>query len=86
MHVRKLTVEILALALVGAASSAFAQQAPTPEARAQAAEAQRRQDALPDTPGTGRYAALKEIDPLLAEHVIYRPANLEALGGTKLGV
>jgi hypothetical protein len=64
----------------------MAQPAPTPEAQAQAAERQRRQDALPDTPGTGRYAALKEIDPGLAEHVIYRPANLDSLDATKLGV
>jgi len=41
---------------------------------------------MPDTPGTGRYAALKEVDAGLAEHVIYRPANLDSLGATKLGV
>jgi hypothetical protein len=82
MHVRIVTIAVVALA----SSSAIAQQAPTPEAQAQAAERQRQQDAMPDTKGTGRYAALKEIDPGLAEHVVYRPANLDALGATKLGI
>jgi hypothetical protein len=43
-------------------------------------------DALPDTRGTGPYTALKEIDPALADQVVYRPANLNQLGQTKLGV
>lgn len=43
-------------------------------------------DTLPDTPGTGRFPALKETDPRLPGQVIYRPANLAALGNTKLGV
>jgi hypothetical protein len=41
---------------------------------------------LPDTPGTGRYPALKEMVPSLPDHVIYRPADLSKLGGEKLGV
>jgi hypothetical protein len=41
---------------------------------------------LPDTPGTGAFPALKEEDPSLPKHVIYRPANLAALGKLKLGV
>jgi hypothetical protein len=41
---------------------------------------------LPDTPGTGRFPALKETDPRLPGQVIFRPANLAALGATKLGV
>jgi hypothetical protein len=49
-------------------------------------ERQRRQDATPDTPGTGPYAAIKEVDPGLPDQVVYRPANLAALGETKLGV
>ena len=40
----------------------------------------------PDQPGTGKYPALKEEDPSLPEHVVYRPANLAKLGATKLGV
>jgi dienelactone hydrolase len=82
MHVRFAMIAVFALA----SSSAFAQQAPAADAQAQAADRQRQQDALPDTPGTGRYAALKEVDAGLAEHVIYRPANLDSLGATKLGV
>jgi dienelactone hydrolase len=41
---------------------------------------------MPDTPGTGRFPALKETDRSLPGQVIYRPANLAALGDTKLGV
>ncbi len=43
-------------------------------------------DGIPDTPGTGRFAPLKEIDPGLSDQVVYRPADLAALGNTKLGV
>jgi hypothetical protein len=41
---------------------------------------------MPDTPGTGRFPALKETDARLPGQVIFRPANLAALGTTKLGV
>jgi hypothetical protein len=40
----------------------------------------------PDTPGTGRFPAIKEEVVSLPAHVIYRPADLAALGATKLGV
>lgn len=43
-------------------------------------------NSTPDTPGTGRFPALKETDPGLPGQVIYRPANLTGLGDTKLGV
>ncbi|HET7923915.1 MAG TPA: hypothetical protein VFL30_03405, partial [Rhodanobacteraceae bacterium] len=43
-------------------------------------------DGIPDTPGTGRFAPLKEIDPGLPDQVVYRPADLASLGGTKLGL
>lgn len=46
----------------------------------------RNQDAIPDTPGSGPYAPLKEIDPGLPDHVVYRPADLSDLGETKLGL
>lgn len=62
---------------------AFAQP---PSAQSQAAERQRLQDQTPDTPGTGRYPAIKEIEPGLPGHVVYRPADLGALGDTKLGI
>jgi para-nitrobenzyl esterase len=40
----------------------------------------------PDTPGTGKYPALKEMVESLPNHVIYRPANMDLLGKEKLGV
>jgi hypothetical protein len=50
-------------------------------------EAERaRQAALPDTPGTGAFPALKEETSSLPDHVVYRPADLAKLGSTKLGL
>ena len=40
---------------------------------------------IADTPGTGRFTPLKEIDAGLPDQVVYRPADLAALGQTKLG-
>jgi dienelactone hydrolase len=40
----------------------------------------------PDTPGTGPYAAMKEEDSSLPDHVVYRPRDISALGKQKLGV
>lgn len=50
------------------------------------AQPPRNQDAIPDTPGTGPFAPVKEIDPGLSDQVVYRPADLAALGDTKLGL
>lgn len=36
--------------------------------------------------GTGPFPALFEARPDLPDHVVYRPANLSALGGKKLGI
>lgn len=78
--------------LTGAASvlwflhgHAAAQSAPSadPQAMAAAKEAFER---LPDTPGTGKYPAIKEETPTLPNHVIYRPGDLSKLGHEKLGV
>lgn len=44
------------------------------------------QNAIADTPGTGLFSALKEIDPGLPDQVVYRPADLASLGATKLGI
>jgi len=41
---------------------------------------------LPDTPGTGAFAAIKEVDPGLPDQVVYRPADLDALGDARLGI
>src|SRR5687768_226299 len=46
-------------------------------------EAQR---SIPDTPGSGPYPALMEVDPALPDHVVYRPADLSRVGEGKLGV
>jgi hypothetical protein len=42
--------------------------------------------AQPDSIGTGRFPAIKEIDATLPDQVVYRPADLDALGPTKLGI
>ena len=55
---------------------------PDPAALARQAELNKR----PDTPGTGRFAAMKEEVASLPRHVVYRPKDLGALGTTKLGV
>jgi dienelactone hydrolase len=69
-------------------SSAWAAQQPaqTEQQRAQEAAERARHERMPDTPGTGRFPAMKEEPASLPEHVLYRPANLAGLGGTKLGV
>ena len=65
-------------------------QAPAPaaidERAAAMAAARERQNAIPDTPGTGKYPAIKEEAPSLPDHVVYRPADLRKLGAVKLGV
>ncbi|HET9862435.1 MAG TPA: CocE/NonD family hydrolase C-terminal non-catalytic domain-containing protein, partial [Steroidobacteraceae bacterium] len=59
----------------------------TADERANAAAAQRvRLDAIPDTRGTGQFPSLKEEEPSLPDHVIYRPADLGGLGKRKLGL
>jgi dienelactone hydrolase len=70
----------LTMALVALMSlPAMAQQAPPPSPSRPA-------DLSPDSRGDGPFAAIKEVDPALPRHVVYRPAALEALGGRKLGV
>ena len=43
-------------------------------------------DKLPDTPGTGAYPALTELDPELEGYVVYRPQDLAPFAGGKLGL
>ena len=45
-----------------------------------------RQAAMPDTPGTGKFPAMKEEVASLPNHVVYRPAQLDKLGSTRLGL
>ena len=65
--------------------TAAAQAPPLPDFAAIRAE-QEAFNKMPDSVGTGKYPALKEVVPSLANHVIYRPADLAKLGSTKLGV
>ena len=69
-------VIILAFLSAGAGSLAIAQP---DDVRQQLAN-------RPDEPGTGAYPAMKEADPGLPDQVVYRPADLDALGDMKLGV
>jgi dienelactone hydrolase len=69
------------------APSAAGQPAAPSREQAAAMEALRaRQAAMPDTPGTGAYPAVKEEVASLPDHVIYRPAELDKLGSRKLGL
>lgn len=66
-------------------TGALAQPAPppaVPDLARQMAEA----NLVPDTAGDGPYPAIMELDPLLPDHVIYRPADLKPFSGGKLGV
>ena len=42
--------------------------------------------AMPDTPGTGAFPAVKQEIATFPDHVDYRPADLGKLGSTKLGL
>jgi hypothetical protein len=83
---RPVLAVLLACVSVSAAAQqpAPAQQPPRPDPAA--LERQAEINTRPDTPGTGRYPAMKEEVPSLPRHVVYRPSNLAALGGQKLGV
>ncbi|HEY0962135.1 MAG TPA: hypothetical protein VGE69_07235 [Pseudomonadales bacterium] len=56
------------------------------EAEPTQAELDAQHDRIPDTVGTGPFRAMKEVDPGLPGQVVYRPADLGALGDTKLGI
>jgi hypothetical protein len=86
VHVRFSRSTTLAVLTACLGTLASAQQpAPPPVDRA-ALERQAEINKRPDTPGTGRFPAMKEEAPTLPRHVVYRPKDLAALGGTKLGV
>jgi hypothetical protein len=83
----------LAVALVAACVGvvAAAQQQPAapqtaPQPDRAALERQAEINKRPDTPGTGRFPAMKEEVASLPRHVVYRPKDLASLGGMKLGV
>lgn len=80
---------LMILLAAGCATAAIAQQAPRttdPTIRAREDAIRAAFASMPDTPGTGPYKAIKEVDPTLPNHVVYRPAKLDALGQRKLGV
>jgi dienelactone hydrolase len=81
---------LLGLLCLAASSAAAAQSSAPPGIVAdmkQRMEAERIEAAaVPDSPGSGPFPAVMEVDPGLANHVVYRPANLKALGRKKLGV
>lgn len=88
-HFARGTAATLIAATAIAASAQVAPPAnPAATAEAQAlAQAQRAAAAaMPDSTGTGPYPAVKEMVASLPDHVVYRPANLAALGSHKLGI
>ncbi len=80
MKGNRIGISILLAATITGATLA---QPPNQEAQARL---ERERAAMPDTPGTGPYAATKMSIPELSDHVIYRPRNLDAMGATRLGV
>jgi hypothetical protein len=72
----------------GVAVVAEAQQAASSREQAAAAQAAERARlaAIPDTPGTGVFPAVKEEVASLPDHVVYRPADLDKLGPKRLGL
>jgi hypothetical protein len=84
--VRLLFSRAVAVGVTCVTAVATAQQpAPPPVDRA-ALERQTESNKRPDSPGTGRFAAIKEEVSSLPRHVVYRPKDLAALGSLKLGV
>lgn len=90
---RRMTMMSVILA-ASAATAALAQQGPPlgdrpnipPEVLAQMQRAEAAYRAMPDTPGSGQFPALKEEDRSLPEHTIYRPAKLASLGKTLMPI
>lgn len=72
--------------LVAAPLMAQPAPAPAPAAAAPVDAARAAYEAMPNGPGSGPFAAVMEVDSGLANHVVYRPADLSRLGGRKLGV
>jgi hypothetical protein len=85
---RSLIVALVAsfVGVVAVAQQPATQPAAPPQPDRAALERQAELNSRPDTPGSGRFAAMKEEVASLPRHVVYRPKNLAALGNTKLGV
>ena len=80
--IRNLFSHPLALALAVACVTAITAQQPAPPVDRAALERQAEINKQPDTPGTGRFPAIKEEVTSLPRHVIYRPKDLAAVGRT----
>ena len=82
----KTAIPFALMLALGATGVAKSQRAMTPNARMNMRATDAAYDAVPDTKGTGPYAAVKLTEPRLPKHLIYRPADLKGLGAQKLGV
>ncbi|MGQ3046512.1 MAG: poly(ethylene terephthalate) hydrolase family protein [Niveispirillum sp.] len=76
------------LAQQGSSSSPIPGSRPNipPEILAQMQREEAAYQAMPDTPGSGPYPALKEEDRSLPEHTVYRPADVASLGKVRLPI
>lgn len=89
-------LSLIALMTLALAGSVAAQNAPPPNMPVfppQTAEEKAKSDAdqaayakAPDTEGTGAYPAMKEQDPGLPNHVVYRPKDLSKVAPGALGI
>lgn len=86
MNMRGTRVSVAASLALAFIAVSPAQQPPASDAARAQAEQRARQQSMPDTPGTGRFPSMKEEVASLPDHVIYRPAKLDALGATRLGL
>ena len=77
----------VAMTMCCTATLALGRQATTPAERVAAARAEAAMKAtMPDTPGTGRFPAIKEEVAFPPDYVVYHPADLGELGSPKLGL
>ena len=81
---RHLLLATLACALI--APPASAQTAEQTQALETFEQMMARINLIPDTPGDGPYPSTIELVDALPDHVVYRPADLSALGPNGLGV
>lgn len=79
---------IFSASLIALAAAPLAAQQTNPAGGAQdgMAAARAAYEALPNGPGDGPFPAVMGTDPGLPDHVVYRPANIAAMGPRKLGV
>lgn len=76
----------IGVGLVGLVTAASWAQTSAPPAAGPTAQLAARPAPLPDTGGSGPFHAVKLADPDFPGHVLYRPADLAALGKRKLAV